>query len=168
MIFWSLFIFLVISIPSVGPELMTPRSRVTCSSDWSSQVPPEDTFQVQYECHEVSHKMSGNNISYKAGMTLVRLRRLGHSEPRGECYKWEAEKEAGPDRQDMWARMKYLELWLWWEASIKDSDIIWFAFLKAVLCCCVVYGVEGSQSKDRETNQETFTVVWTRDEGSMA
>ena len=31
--------FLVISVPNMGLELTTPRSRVTCSSNWASQVP---------------------------------------------------------------------------------------------------------------------------------
>ena len=39
-----LLIFLVISTPSVGLELMTPRSRVVPASDWATQAPLEQLF----------------------------------------------------------------------------------------------------------------------------
>lgn len=48
-IFLSLFcvvvvLFFRISVPSVGLEFPIPRSRVTCSSNWTSQVPPALTL----------------------------------------------------------------------------------------------------------------------------
>ena len=41
-------IFLVISTPDVGLELMTPRSRVTCSTDWASQEPLRNILKITY------------------------------------------------------------------------------------------------------------------------
>jgi len=40
------FLSLVISTPNVGLELMTPRSRITHSSDWAMQVPWLDSFFI--------------------------------------------------------------------------------------------------------------------------